>query len=178
MTNEYLAFGGTALVNLALEGDSGATTELKRRLKNAMKSGKAHKVKRLTGLLARLDVNTEESTEIPAEAPAPANEEPTVIQTSQAATEANPIDYLRAAIVALAERVGSRDKAIVDIYENVDKREAVGKVIGMKITQAAIAEAVSLHPQRIAQILKAHREAIAAPAHVVDMDALKAALLG
>ena len=174
MTNEYLAFGGTALVNLALEGDSGATTELKRRLKNAMKSGKAHKVKRLTGLLARLDVNTEE----PTEAPAPANEEPTVIQTSQAATEANPIDYLRAAIVALTERVGSRDKAIVDIYENVDKREAVGKVIGMKITQAAIAEACSLHPQRIAQILKAHREAIAAPAHVVDMDALKAALLG
>jgi hypothetical protein len=35
-----------------------------------------------------------------------------------------------------------------------------------------------LHPQRIAQILKAHREAAAAPAHVVDMDALKAALLG
>lgn len=109
---------------------------------------------------------------------APATEEPTVVQTAGAADAHAPVDYLRASLNALAERVGSRDKAIVDLYENVDKREAVGKVIGMKITQSAIAEACGLHPQRIAQILKAHREALAAPAHVVDMEALKAALLG
>lgn len=148
----------------------------KNRLRNNVAAGKARKAEANKRNIARTEAIVFEGETPAPEAPAPA--EPTVIQTADAATAHGPVDYLRASLAALAERLGSRDAAIVDLYENADKREAVGKVIGMKITQSAIAEACDLHPQRIAQILKAHREADAAPAHVVDMEALKAALLG
>lgn len=148
----------------------------KTRLANNVKYGKARKAEANKRNIARVEAIVFEGETPAPEAPAPV--EPTVVETAGAAQATGPVDYLRASLSILADRLGSRDKAIVDLYENAEKRDAVGKAIGLKITQAAIAEACGLHPQRIAQILKAHREAAAAPAHVVDMEALKAALLG
>lgn len=148
----------------------------KTRLANNVKNGKDRRAAANKRNIDRVEAITFEGDAPAPEAPAPA--EPTVIQTADAATAHGPVDYLRASLAVLKDRLGSRDAAIIELYENKDRREAVGKVIGVRITQNLIAEALDLHHQRIAQILKAHRESLAAPAHVVDMDALKAALLG
>lgn len=163
MTNakiDYRSFSGADLVTAAQGGNVKAHGELARRLQNAKIKGKAYKVTRLEKLMAKV------AAPAPApEAPAPAPEAPAPeVITTAPASEYRPVDGLTVALKAKIDGGMSRDEAIMFVYSDKARRDAIGSAIGGKVTQKLLAQACGVTTCRIAQILKAQREATAAPA--------------
>ena len=156
MTNakiDYRSFSGADLVTAAQGGNGSAHAELNRRLQNAKIKGKAYKVTRLEKLMSK----------VAAPAPAPEAPAPEVITTAPA-SDYSPVDGLTVALRAKIDGGMSRDEAIMFVYSDKARRDAIGSAIGGKVTQKLLAQACGVTTCRIAQILKAQREGTAAPA--------------
>tara|TARA_R110001592_G_scaffold158191_1_gene389262 strand:+ start:15722 stop:16267 length:546 start_codon:yes stop_codon:yes gene_type:complete len=165
MTNANFALSGSVLATNAANGDLSAANELARRLQKAKIAGKAYKVTRIEKLMAKA-ANVPAPVPAPApEAPAPAPEAPApeVIPTAPASTY-SPIDGLYTALKMKVDSGMTRDEAILFVYGDKARREAIGSAIGGKVTQKLIAQACGVTVCRIAQILKSQRQATEAPA--------------